>query len=314
MTYKQGKDIFEIFGFPPDFVCEESDLMWLTKACPFTGSSCTKYNHDMSIIYGTCSVASNEGNVVICPNRLYAEDYKVLKKVAEDSFGAGLPFYNFQDYIKARKGKAAALNMPQGVVISLGRNSGKEVQVNKQLSMDWVLVHIINAQIISYVGVEVQSIDITGNYRDNWHYHKDFRDKKSPPKYGKPSSCHGYNWANVHKRLIPQLISKGVVYSRSSMVARGLSFILPELVFQRFEKVLGTGFKKPEKITAETLTIYTYELGAFDGKSPRPLELKRRIHVSLEEFSDRFIAGANLPDSRELDSAIAQAIGLNFKE
>jgi len=314
MVYKQNNDILEIFGFPPDFLCEESNLMWANKSCPFTQTPCTKYNHDMSLVYGTCSAISNQGSVIICPNRLYAEDFKVLKKVADDSFGSGIPFLKFQDYIKARQAKLAILETSTGVVISLGRNSGKEVQVGHQMSMDWVLVHTINGQISSYVGVEVQSIDITGNYRDNWLYHKEFRDKNGATKREKPASCHGYNWANVHKRLIPQLIRKGVIYSKSNMAARGLSFILPELVYQRFEKVLGTGFKSPGAITADTLTIYTYDLGEFDGKSSRKLELKRTIHVSLKEFSERFISGTNLPESTKLDIAVSQALGLAFKE
>lgn len=313
MASKEAKDILEIFGFPPEFLCEESNLMWATKACPFTSNACTKFNHDMSVVYGTCSMISNQGNIIICPNRLYAEDFKVLKQVANDSFGCGIPFLNFHDYIKARKAKSSILENSAGVVISLGRNSGKEVQVGRQMSMDWVLAHIVSGQISSYVGVEVQSIDITGNYRDNWHYHKEFRDKKGAVRRDKPSSGHGYNWANVHKRLIPQLIRKGVIYSKSSMVARGLSFVLPELVYQRFEKVLGTGFKTPATISADTLTIYTYDLDEFDGKSPRKLELKRTIHISLKEFSERFIGGANLPKSKELDSAISQALGLAFK-
>ena len=314
MVYKQTKDILEIFGFPPDFICEESNLMWVKKACPFTQTPCTKCNHDMSVIYGTCSVTSNQGSVVICPNRLYAEDFKVLKKVADDSFGSGISFLTYQEYVKERQAKSALLETPTGVVISLGRNSGKEVQVGHQMSMDWVLAHIINGQISSYVGVEVQSIDITGNYRDNWRYHKEFRDNKGATKRKKPDSCHGYNWANVHKRLIPQIIRKGVIYSKSKLAARGLSFILPELVYQRFEMVLGTGFKSPGAITADTLTIYTYDLGEFDAKSSRKLELKRVIHVSLKEFSDRFINGTNLPESKKLDTAVSQALGIAFKE
>lgn len=40
--------------------------------------------------------------------------------------------------------------------------------------MDWVLAHISEAKLVEYVGIEVQSIDITGNYRDAWHSYKNF--------------------------------------------------------------------------------------------------------------------------------------------
>jgi len=305
------KDIAELFGYPSDHISKDSKLFWDTQACPFTGTSCGKKNHDGSVVYGTCSVSSNEGDVIICPNRLYADDYKTLRAVASDVFGTG-EFFTFPDYLKAKRKGSKVLAKKDGIVIALGHNSGKEVSVGNQMSMDWVLAHVKKQGIASYTGVEVQSIDITGNYRDNWHYYKDWKQNGSAPDRVKPSSAHGYNWANVHKRLIPQLIRKGLIYSRSSKVTHGLSFVLPEVVFQRFEMVLGTGFKTPEKPGAGVLSVYTYDLGSFDGTAIRPLALNRRIQFTLAEFSERFVSGPNLPDGNVLDQAVAGALGLDF--
>lgn len=305
------KDIAELFGYPSTSISVDSKLLWDTRSCPFTGTSCSKKNHDGSIVYGTCSVSSNEGDVIICPNRLYADDFKTLRAVSKDVFGS-VGFYTFPDYLKAKREGARALENSEGVVVALGHNSGKEVSVGNQMSMDWVLAHVKKQGIASYTGVEVQSIDITGNYRDNWHYYQQWKHNNSEPSREKPSSAHGYNWANVHKRLIPQLIRKGLIYSRSSKVTHGLSFVLPEVVFQRFEQILGTDFDVPLHTGADVLSVYTYVLGDFDGTLIRPLALKRHIRITLAEFSERFVSGSNLPDGNVLDQAVAGALGLNF--
>lgn len=305
------KDIDELFGYPSGHISPDSKLFWETKSCPFTGTGCGKKNHDGSVVYGTCSVSSNEGNVIICPNRLYAESYKTLVTVATDVFGE-IPFFTFSEYLVAKRKSSTILSSGNGAVVALGHNSGREVSVGNQMSMDWVLAHVKNGGIASYTGVEVQSIDITGNYRDNWHYYQQWRSDEAQPRRPKPSSAHGYNWANVHKRLIPQLIRKGLIYSRSAKVNHGLSFVLPDVVFQRFENILGADFSIPARTGADVLTVYTYTLKPFDGTTIRSLALERKIKITLSEFSERFVSGPNLPDGNVLDQAVAGVLGLGF--
>ncbi|MBO8589981.1 restriction endonuclease, partial [Staphylococcus aureus] len=69
-----------------------------------------------------------------------------------------------------------------------------------------------------------------------------------------PTSQHGLNWANVHKRLIPQIIRKGVVYSRSNYVKKGLYFILPEIVYNKFEDVIGADIPLLKTQTNKSIT------------------------------------------------------------
>jgi hypothetical protein len=146
---------------------------------------------------------------------LYAENYRTLRRISIDSFG-NIPLLLFDEYVANR-------GATDECIVALGKNSGKEVQVGRHLSMDWVLARIIDTQLVEYVGIEIQSIDITGNYRDAWHGYKNLPNTKISLNEI-PSSCHGLNWANVHKRLIPQLIRKGVIYSRSKLVKKGLYF------------------------------------------------------------------------------------------
>ncbi|WP_205623631.1 DNA (cytosine-5-)-methyltransferase [Desulfogranum japonicum] len=300
-SMRKKKDLVEIFGYAPDDLSKESRSLWNIGACPFLNKSCIKINHDQSIIYGTCSVTSPYGHIIICPNRLYANNYETLKRVAKDAFG-DVQFYLFDEYVKNR-------TKIDECIVALGKNSGKEVQVGRHLSMDWVLARIKNTKLVEYVGIEIQSIDITGNYRDAWHGYKNLPMTNTPIE-NIPSSSHGLNWANVHKRLIPQLIRKGVIYSRSSLVKKGLYFILPEIVYKKFEDVVGNDIQTVENASHDTLTVFTYELGKeVPLGNQRDLLKVRSLRFTLEEFSNRFISGPNLPSGDDLDNAIRKVIG-----
>ena len=298
------KDLVEIFGYAPDDHSSEARSLWNIGGCPFTNKSCTKINHDQTITYGTCSVTSPYGDIIICPNRLYAKDYSCLKRVATDAFG-DVPFYMFDEYIKNR-------GRTSNCVVALGKNSGKEVKIGRGLSMDWMLVEIDETRLAGYVGLEIQSIDITGNYRDAWHAYKNGK-VRSRYEDVIPSSCHGLNWANVHKRLIPQLIRKGVVFSRTKYAKSGLYFILPEIVYRKFEDVIGADIPTLDAPGKNVLSVFTYELGGkVASGEQRTLCPVRNIRFTLEDFSDRFISGPNLPSGEELDNAIVRLLGLSL--
>jgi len=299
---RKRRDLIEIFGYAPADLSKEARSLWNVGGCPFVNKACIKINHDRTITYGTCSVTSPYGDVVICPNRLYANNYETIKHVTNDAFG-DIPFVLYDEYI-ARRGDLGEC------VVALGKNSGKEVQVGRHLSMDWVLARVVDTQLVEYAGIEIQSIDITGNYRDAWHGYKNLPTTRIAVSEI-PSSSHGLNWANVHKRLIPQLIRKGVIYSHSSMVKKGLYFILPEIVFTKFEDVIGSDIPTVKKAGCDTLTVITYKLG---GEVPsgeqRKLVAVRQLRFTLEEFSNRFISGPNLPSGEELDEAVKRVIGM----
>lgn len=300
MITRPKKDLIEIFGYAPDDLTSQSRSLWNLSACPFINKQCTKTNHDGSIVYGTCSVSSPYGDCVICPNRLYENNYAVLKNVAKEVFG-DIELLMYEQYIPVRETLKTC-------VVALGQSSGKEVKIGTSLSMDWVLAKIENGILVEYTGVEVQSIDITGNYRDSWHSYKNITSNTTII----PSSEHGMNWANVHKRLIPQIIRKGTIYSRSSLVNAGLYFIVPDIVYCKFEDIIGSDIPLLEKSGKDVLTIHTYELSpsVVHGQQ-RSLIMKRNIRFSLDEFSQRFISGPNLPSGVQLDLAVKRVLGLS---
>jgi len=294
-------DLVEIFGYAPKDLTKATRSLWTLGACPFVNGSCVKHNHDKSIIYGTCSATSPYGDIIICPNRLYADNWGTIRAVAKDAFGSNCQFFMFDEFIKNRTAKGSC-------VVALGQNSGKEVKVGKSLSMDWVLAKIKDAKLEEYVGIEVQSIDVTGNYRDAWHAYKNFASNGTKPI---PPSEHGLNWANVHKRLIPQIIRKSLVYSRSALVKKGLYFVVPEIVYSKFVGILGD---IPEKASVDnqTITVVSYGLDAPvpNGKQ-RALKHIRTRRFDLTEFSNRFVSGPNLPSGEDLDRTVMRILGVS---
>jgi hypothetical protein len=300
MLKRPRRDIVEIFGYSPDDQSKISRSLWRLGACPFIEKACTKTNHDQTITYGTCSVTSPYGDCIICPNRLYENQYTSLKRVACDVFGDDLEFLMYEDYIPRR-------NSLSEYIVALGQTSGKEVKLGTKLSMDWVLARVHNGELLEYVGIEVQSIDITGNYRDNWYAYKNLDLSETSI----PSSTHGMNWANVHKRLIPQLIRKGLIYSKSDLVKKGLYFILPDIVYKKFEDIIGDDIPLSNVNSPDILNVHTYSLSdPVEYGHQRHLIFEREIMFELDEFSHRFITGVNLPSGKDLDHAVRRVLGL----
>ena len=292
-------DLVEVFGHAPDDLSPTARSLWSLAACPFTNQACSKTNHDRSITYGTCTVTASGKPCIVCPNRLYESDYAALRRVSHEAFGDAA-FLMFDRYVPRR-----AESGP--FVVPLGHNSGREVKLSGQMSMDWVLALVHRGKLQAYVGVEVQSIDTTGNYRDTWYGYRNLLHGVAATI---PESEHGLNWANVHKRLIPQIIRKGLVYSRSTLVQHGLYFIVPEVVYQKFEGVIGADIKADHADGPGTLTVHTYGLSsAGPHGAMRHLVRNRCLKLSLDDFAQRFVDGPNLPPSADLDNVVRTSLG-----
>ena len=163
MPRSPGKDICEIFGHSPDDLTESARSLWAINGCPFVEGPCSKTNSDKTIVYGTCSVTNLNGDeIIVCPNRLYADNYAIIREVSQDAFGPDVAFCTYREYIRRRQTKGA-------VVVALGQKSGREVGLGRKLSLDWVLALLQDGELADYAGLEIQTMDITGNYRRNWN-------------------------------------------------------------------------------------------------------------------------------------------------
>ena len=298
IVQRPKNDIVEIFGYAPNDTTKTCRALWNLGACPFLSMPCSKTNHDKTVVYGTCGVTTAFCDCVICPNRLYANRYETLRAVSEDAFG-NLPFLTYPEYVQRRA-------ETESCVVALGMRSGHEIKLGKACSMDWAFAKVSHGELVEYTGAEVQSIDITNNYRDNWYAYKNLR-----PGAVIPRSEHGLNWANVHKRLIPQIIRKSLIYSRSEYVKSGLYFIVPEIVYRKFEEIIGADIPLASEKGPDVITVHTYALGpAVPEGQIRDLIPVRKLRFLMRDFSQRFITGPNLPSSEELDYAVRNALGV----
>ena len=306
-----GNDIVELFGYSADDLSEKAISTFKTNRCPFTNTQCSKTNHDNSLIYGTCSVTANSmtsmrEEVIICPKRLYADNYQIFRDVIAKVWGE-IPLVVGGNLIKLQQ-RASKFNE---CVIAFGQNSGKEITVNSngKLSMDWVLQRYTHSEFMltaqDYVGIEIQSIDTTGNYRETFAAYSALKEGFQVNQI--PNAGHGLNWANVHKRLIPQIIRKGNIYSQADRCL-GFFFILPEQVYKKFDEVLGN-VEVQSNFNKHTLSILTYALGNEQGcGSVRPIHQTMTKNHLLEDIALAFTKNTDPKAPINLDLALKNII------
>lgn len=289
----RGRDIAELFGYAPDDTSDGAVSAFESGTCPFSGRRCSKIDHSTGTVYGVCSVtrgskAGPQDDVVVCPQRLYAGDFSVLEMVVRDVWGQNGPEELIIGGTAADlRRRALAETAP---VVAFGQHSAREVSTGS-MSMDWVLQSygVKNGRLIpaSVVGVEVQSIDITGNYRDPWSAYRSMKAGQKPSAV--PDSGHGLNWANVHKRLVPQLIRKGNIYRRLPN-SQGFFFLTPEAVFQRFESILGP-VECTDGPATDVLSVRTFALGDEMGNGKhRALLPVRSLNLRLDDVAAAFVS------------------------
>jgi hypothetical protein len=300
-----GKDIAELFGYPAKDRSRDVIRVRQQRLCPFLQSKCTKLDHTGQST-GVCSVFNPKEGVetIICPNRLYFKNYQVLEEVIADAFGP--------DFILIRPEAVGAVHHDGKHIVALGHNFGKEVRVPFPVSggrrrpgsfyTDWVLAQITPAvDLGGYVGVEVQSIDITGNYRAAQSEY--MKGVKSPAR-----SAHGLNWENVNKRILPQLIFKGRVLQRERKCEKGLYVVVPEPMYERILQRLGGSMEEyPAGRGSVTFLRYVISRSAEPGHV-REVQKAGMTRTNVESIAARFSGGRDLPPAGEFERHIREAL------
>jgi hypothetical protein len=295
-----GLRIIELFGYAPDDSSAEAKLARKECSCPFAGGKCSKTLNDKTIS-GVCTVASTTGEpVVICPTRLYANEFRVLGDIAEKCFGAGARLI--------RTSEIAIAPTDDRNVVTFGHGWGKELRLptrGKKGSyfVDWILANVrANGELNEFVAVEVQSIDTTGNYRDQ---RASFMANRIP----KGASPAGLNWENVNKRILPQLIYKGHVLRQEPLCKHGLFFICPSAVYARIRERLGGELREYHRQPG-AMTFQWYDLTEQGpAASLRGLKLAGQFTSTVDQVAHAFTAPANLPPAGSYEQAIRTSLG-----
>ena len=104
--------ISEFFGYRAEDKSSQAATAAARQVCPFLGTQCTKVLSRDRIISGVCAVRQKtpgSPDVICCPNRIYAEDYKMLHLVAQQAFSCELGLYSGRAAVEKAKAENGAI-------------------------------------------------------------------------------------------------------------------------------------------------------------------------------------------------------------
>jgi hypothetical protein len=228
----------------------------------------------------------------------------MLYRIASSAFGG-----NMSSMYAGRVAVEKAKEESCGAIAVFGHGWRGELRLPKREGtgsyfVDWVLAKLDgNGELIEFTAIEVQTIDTTGNYRTA-------RDRLL--KYREVvDDTVGFNWENVSKRIIPQLIYKGQVLQREDLCKSGLYFVCPEPIFKRVLSRLGGRDRIPTFPTQPAsihFVSYDYESLAdnIDGEI-KPLELIDEHCTTVYKIQEAFSA-MSLPEGNMYRAAIMRSL------
>jgi len=293
--------IIEFFGYSATDLSANARDARARQWCPFIDSPCQKRLSDQSVS-GACTLKpTKSGPVICCPVRLYADNYRILESVAKHAFDCE------PQLIEGSRVLAESPLPGKERVAVFGKRWGGELRLPNRTRgggyfVDWVLARIdLDGQLKDFVAVEVQSIDTTGNYQEERRAHL-------AEQHFAGSSTAGFNWENVNKRILPQIIYKGHALRREPACKGGLFFVCPHPVYNKIRERLG-GNLMEYQLQPGSLSLMWYDIGPeVPPGHIRELELKGSFTTTVDQVALAFTAPTNLPDSRAYENAIRSAL------
>lgn len=180
MSVEPTTIIGEVLGEPADLMRNPVNADYL---CPFVNSQCTKRSQRIVGPFPVCSAwtrgkkkkPGSKRLICTCPKRFFEVNF-------------------FHDVIE----HCWVGPKPQNPQVSY------EVKMAGFGQVDFVIADIdpITSEIKDFISVELQAVDITGSYEPAYSALVSNTVLPVSPSYG-------FNWANVRKRYVSQLISKG---------------------------------------------------------------------------------------------------------
>lgn len=169
--------ICEILGQPAEEMTNPANEEYL---CPFRDSACSKRSHSFTGPFPVCSVfRQRKGEelvpIAVCPRRLYAAD--IYNDVIEYCWSGEKP--------------------TNPIVVH-------EIKMGEVGNVDMVIADLSDdgSMIKNFVSIELQAVDITGTYEPAYTSIVVNSPLERRPTYN-------FNYKNVQKRFITQLIDKG---------------------------------------------------------------------------------------------------------
>ena len=300
--------ITETFGYSTSDNSEQAMAQRKSQICPFINKICWKKFRAGGVVSGTCTVKQPKGEeVIICPDRLYADQFLILRDIAVRAFGEGMQLIGPTEIGKT--------NGDKDRIVTFGKRWGKEIRVpqlsetgeekNKSFSSaDWILARVTEAgKLIEFVPVEVQSMDTIGSYQSVWCEMNGL----PLPEGHHPKKQPGINWENVNKRILPQLLTKGNVFRRERLCLKGIFFVCPTPVYNALIRRLGAKLSQ-FPMQAGAITFRHYSLSQAPHGQMRPLTLGGEFTTTIENLRDVFNSTLNLPEMGVIANKIEQEL------
>lgn len=298
--------IAELFGYSAEDNSEIAMQNISRQVCPFLGSYCTKAlgDRDNRTLSGVCAVrqvSPGSPNVICCPNRIYAENYKMLSMISEKAFRERLNLYSGRLAIEKAKDEG-------GAIAVFGHGWGGELPLPKRQGkgsyyVDWILARLNgDAELVEFTAIEVQTIDTTGSYKN--------ARAALLNRHTIEKDTVGLNWENVSKRIIPQIIYKGQVLQREELCQSGLYFVCPKPVYDRVLERLGGKGKLPQFPTqpaAIHFVAYDYLSKETEEGKIKPLGIIEEYCTTVYKVQEAFSA-VDLPDQNVYRDAIRKSL------
>ena len=304
-----AKKILELFGYAPDDSSITACAARQQQSCPMVGGLCAKEigSAENRIRSGVCTIADKDGGpVVICPIRLYAEQYAILSTVAKLAFKV-----DAVTLIDGRKVATTPATKGAQRVAVFGKGWGGELKVpgrpvsgrkSTGFFVDWILARLDdNNKLMEFAALEVQTMDTIGSYRAEREAILGGR-----PYVGKSV---GPNWENVNKRILPQLIYKGHLLEREALCQSGLFFVCPEAVYNKIMDRLGSTLAD-YPLKNNSLTFVPMRLmPSLKSGVPRAIEALAVKTTTVQQVQIAFSSPTNLPEAGAYEKAIRVALG-----
>ena len=295
--------VYEWYGYLATDTSNAARASALNEHCPFLNDPCQKAG-------GVCSVEATPGQpVAVCPIRMYFGNHLVLRQIAAESFGSYSPVVNPADglprLIAGNKARAAALAAGRPHVGVFGKGWGGEIKLppappaGARYSIDFILV-LVDAigDLRGIVPIEVQTIDTTGSYRSSVAALANGR-QVVPSKFG-------MNWENVNKRILPQLIVKGLMLQAERLCTNGIFFLTPAPVYERIMGRLG-GQQRFRELPRQpgSITFVRLDHGPPPAAgTPAALDQAPYWTISTSDLSLAFITPENLPPAGSYETMV----------
>lgn len=295
--------ITEFFCYSSTDHSEEALKAAAKKKCPATGNVCIKSFARDNVVSGVCAIRQKKADspsVICCPQRLYAEDYKMLQVIAKRAFKHELKLYAGRTAVEKAKSEG-------GAIAVFGKGWGGELRLPQRKGqgsyfVDWVLVRLNGeGEIEELTAIEVQTIDTTGSYRTA-------REALAKNREVIGDTA-GLNWENVSKRIIPQIIYKGQVLQREELCRTGLYLVCPKPVYDRIIDRLGGTDKLPSfPSQPASINFIAYDICS----EPRsgeitPLGIVEEHSTTVYKVQEAF-SSMTLPDGNVYRDAISKIL------